>query len=570
MNILKEKDYKQWINSIKRGKMKELKEEEKIYKEKLKLIQEQMKQYKIIKKSNKLKSYLPTFLSEINDISIILTQEEQNNLRNKIEYPNEFTKENIIDKLTVKELLFLHNLVNDKKNIKNNINIITKSFDKLQINDNIFTFVDLFCGLGGFHIAIKNILPESKCIMSCDNNKKVKEVYYKNFENINWENDVRTIDILKYGKIDCFFFGFVCKSFSQAGNRKGLLDKNFGSLFFDTMKLINISQPKISIAENVKGISYKRNNEKVIDILFNYVNNETNYKMFYILTNPLQINIPQDRNRFFFCFIRKDLYSYKQEQTFNKKYNELCEEYKQRNLFNLNNKNIDEKYYLKKGKENQQIYFSISFFNELIRQLPNKKSIINLNIIYYNDKIKTDRNKILNFYQENKIIIDNWFFKYKKFYDKQTNKALKILEWSVSDLWNEKISIWNYIIHFRRSGLRIRHINYFPCLVSGDCNKIIIGKFRRFLTPFECKKLQSFPENYKLLEKDSESYKQFGNSVNINIVEIVIKSLLYCLDKKDNINGNIVKNKKIKENIFEINNSIKLLTNSINKLNNLF
>src|SRR5580698_8469732 len=66
----------------------------------------------------------------------------------------------------------------EKNNIKTNIENIKIFKDTKNYSNDILTFVDLFCGLGGFHIAINNILGnKSKCIMSCDINKKVKEVY---------------------------------------------------------------------------------------------------------------------------------------------------------------------------------------------------------------------------------------------------------------------------------------------------------------------------------------------------------------------------------------------------------
>ena len=54
----------------------------------------------------------------------------------------------------------------------------------------------------------------------------------------------------------------------------------------------------------------------------------------------------------------------------------------------------------------------------------------------------------------------------------------------------------------------------------------IYGKNKSYITPRECARLQSFPEDFILHEKDKISYKQLGNSVNTHMVYIVANSLL--------------------------------------------
>lgn len=53
----------------------------------------------------------------------------------------------------------------------------------------------------------------------------------------------------------------------------------------------------------------------------------------------------------------------------------------------------------------------------------------------------------------------------------------------------------------------------------------INGKVRR-LSPREAARLQGFPESFKIIDNDSQSLKQFGNSVPINLLKEVFKGLL--------------------------------------------
>ena len=74
-------------------------------------------------------------------------------------------------------------------------------------------------------------------------------------------------------------------------------------------------------------------------------------------------------------------------------------------------------------------------------------------------------------------------------------------------------------IQLRQSGLRIKKNKVFPTLVRSGTIPII-GQHKRYITK-EWARLQSFPDNYKFLN-DNTAYTQLGNSVNVQIMEIVI------------------------------------------------
>ncbi len=48
----------------------------------------------------------------------------------------------------------------------------------------------------------------------------------------------------------------------------------------------------------------------------------------------------------------------------------------------------------------------------------------------------------------------------------------------------------------------------------------IVGRRKRFLTPRECARLQSFPDTFKCDAKNPQAYKQFGNSINVELVKL--------------------------------------------------
>ena len=78
----------------------------------------------------------------------------------------------------------------------------------------------------------------------------------------------------------------------------------------------------------------------------------------------------------------------------------------------------------------------------------------------------------------------------------------------------------------RGSGIRIKNTNYSPTLVAMASMIPIYGPNSRYLTPRECARLQSFPEDHILDDDDKISYKQFGNAVNVKMIERCARFLI--------------------------------------------
>ena len=121
-----------------------------------------------------------------------------------------------------------------------------------------------------------------------------------------------------------------------------------------------------------------------------------------------------------------------------------------------------------------------------------------------------------------KSIWDEWYKKHTEILN--TREIYAKLEWQVGKVKKDD-SIFNYFIQIRQSGVRVKKAQYFPTLVA--ISQIpIYGKQKRYITPRECARLQSFPDSFKIHENDKKSYKQFGNSVNVDNVKTVIESTL--------------------------------------------
>jgi len=108
-----------------------------------------------------------------------------------------------------------------------------------------------------------------------------------------------------------------CSSFSTAGNREkdwgkdkkfreGQAEQVLDTLFFDFIELGKKLQPKVIVAENVKGLLLGEAQRYVDRILTAF--DEAGYYVDFTLLDASKMGVPQRRERVFFCAVRKDLY----------------------------------------------------------------------------------------------------------------------------------------------------------------------------------------------------------------------------------------------------------------------
>lgn len=123
-------------------------------------------------------------------------------------------------------------------------------------------------------------------------------------------------------------------------------------------------------------------------------------------------------------------------------------------------------------------------------------------------------------YEKNKEFIDYWIKKYDNL--EWCYPAHKRLEWQTQ---GKISSIWDGLIQFRASGVRVKPPYCYPTLTASNSVPLVIGKYKRKLTPRECARLQDFPEDFIINKTESQAYKQFGNAVNVKVIKECAKKL---------------------------------------------
>ena len=162
-------------------------------------------------------------------------------------------------------------------------------------------FVDLFCGLGAFHEALKSFPTE--CVFACDIDHTVSQLYHTN-HHIRPHGDITKIHVTEIPPHDLLCAGAPCQSHSVAGKQKALDDPR-GQLIYDIFRIVKHHQPKYIVIENVKNLLNVQQGRVFKEISQNL--ERLNYNVNYKVLNAARYNTAQARERLYLVCIRSDL-----------------------------------------------------------------------------------------------------------------------------------------------------------------------------------------------------------------------------------------------------------------------
>jgi len=184
-----------------------------------------------------------------------------------------------------------------------------------------FTVISTFSGGGGSCLGYK--MAGGRVLVANEFIPQAQATYRQNFPDTNLlTGDIRTLKgsdflesaNLKVGELDIFDGSPPCSAFSTAGKRsKGWgKEKKYSSkvqvvddLFFEYARLLQEIQPKVFIAENVKGLAVgnaKGYLKEIVGCL-----KMCGYDVKVKILNALNYGVPQNRERLIFIGVRKDL-----------------------------------------------------------------------------------------------------------------------------------------------------------------------------------------------------------------------------------------------------------------------
>lgn len=313
-------------------------------------------------------------------------------------------------------------------------------------------FIDLFCGIGGFHLAMTSLGAE--CVMASDIDEAVKVSYKQNYGIIP-KGDIKRIKLSHIPKHDIICAGFPCQPFSISGSQKGFDDER-GKLFFNVVKIAKTHKPKVIFLENVKNFE-KHDDGKSLERVKAELE-KIGYQVFHKVLCAADFGIPQARKRIYIVAFRKSLKI--KEFEFPKEY------------------------------ENFRVLRDIM--------------------------IQDSENKI-----DGNYVITRKYELLDDISQTRTKELLRVGK-----------------IGLGRQGERIYSIDGVSTTLStqggglgGKTGMYLVNGCVRKLYPRECARLMGFPDTFVLAETQEKNYKQFGNSVVVDVIQLISKNIAECLSK---------------------------------------
>lgn len=394
-----------------------------------------------------------------------------------------------------------------------------------------FRFVDLFAGVGGFHLALSEL--GGDCVMACDIDPDCRSVYAEYF-GMEPRADIAALaaDPSIVPPHDVLCAGFPCQPFSKSGAQLGIRDSTRGTLFFDILRIIEHRRPGLVILENVRNLAGPRHVAtlrtivKSLRSLRYIVPDEPIVFSPHLLPQDLG-GTPQHRERVFIVAVAEEASStFSLPSVQNAPVGDWRpKEWRIDRWLEVDRPDDRQRYGLRPQERRW-----LNAWNEFVRMIDEDPLPgFPIWVSAFRSRLRIDPGcpdwkrdflrKNHDFYMRNKRDIDSWIQKHDV---RSFPKSRQKLEWQAR---GEPRNLHKLLIQMRPSGIRVRPPTYVPALVAINQTSIV-GSRRRRMTPREVARLQGFPDDFPVHARDSVAYRQFGNAVNVGVVRFIASKAL--------------------------------------------
>jgi DNA (cytosine-5)-methyltransferase 1 len=413
-------------------------------------------------------------------------------------------------------------------------------------------FIDLFAGLGGFHVGLERL--GHRCVFACEKDANLQAIYSRNF-GLGPAGDIRTLELDDIPQHDVLCAGFPCQPFSKAGEQLGLSCQRDGDLFKEILRILHYRRPQWILLENVANLLRHDHGET-----FSWMRKELEalgYAVSERVLSPHQFAIPQIRERVFIVGstsglehfewpkppganpnIRSVLDPHPDEARVLPDHYTQCLQVWQEFLDRLPAGEAlpsfpiwafefgatypfegvpplrrDARYLARtRGSFGQRL--SGLTEDERRERLPSYARGLTPFPQWKQNFISQNR----AFYNRNRKHLKGWLPKLATF-----SPSLQKLEWNCK---GEIRRLDRHVIQFRASGVRVKRSNWAPALVAMTTTQVpVITWERRYMTVRECSRLQGLG-NLDLSPLNSTSaYRAIGNAVSADLVEMIGRNL---------------------------------------------
>ncbi|MCL9968284.1 MAG: DNA (cytosine-5-)-methyltransferase [Aquirufa antheringensis] len=416
-------------------------------------------------------------------------------------------------------------------------------------------FIDLFSGLGGFHVALNEL--GHKCVFASEINPDLRKLYFKN-HGLECSGDINKIEISEIPDHNIICAGFPCQPFSKAGKQNGLNDPLNGSFFNKILEIADYHKSEYLFLENVPNLKSHDNGETL-----KYMRDRLaqNYHYLDEIISPHFLGVPQNRSRIYIVCRRKEFgdlnhfnFPGKIDVTNISIHNIIEEDPKEFTSLKPETINklkiwqefidhLDEDipsfpiWAMEFGATYPYEEFTPSVMN--LSELASYKGKFGCRIDVSNKVNAID--SLPNYAQLNQVKFPNWKIRYIKqnrdFYKRNKHWLdgwlVKVKMWENSHLkfeWNcGKVTdknIFDKIVQFRPSGIRVKLPNFSPTLVLTSTQIPVFPWLKRYMTVKEAAKLQCLERLKYYPDSNSNAFRAFGNAVNACVVFKIAKKLI--------------------------------------------
>ena len=371
------------------------------------------------------------------------------------------------------------------------------------------TLATLFSGIGAAEFAAREVFNDTNVVFACEIDKFARQSYLANHEidETKFYRDVTELDARPYaGKIDILIGGSPCQDFSIAGQRAGE-DGERGNLIWQFYRVVSEARPSVFVYENVKGFlsidggkSYQR---------FTDAFRGLGYHCHAEVLNTKDYGIPQNRERLYIVgFLNSDEY-----HAFTLAPKTDCGK-----LSDYLDRDVNEKYFLSK-KILAHFRSKHPKFNGKFEPKDANEEIA-ATLTTNPGHRRTD-----NFIKIAGELEAKGHEAVKRIYD--TCGLAPTLTAATGGGHTPKI------LQKARGFNKGYELETCPTISSSgfERNNLLKAERIRKLTPRECLRLQGFPENFKIVTSDTQTYKQAGNAMSVNVIKMLFRRVQKAKDK---------------------------------------